>query len=422
MNKKKYGEPDRGMSWSPWAPRREISPVFSRETETGRFVLVTASNGKPGCFGKWICRVPEAGAGETYRFSIRYSLWNLRQEHTAAVVTWVSGEGIPLTRQYAEPRTGKPGRWKEFYLETAAPSDSYSAILELHFRWSRSGAVQWKNPVFETVPPKTTRGIRICTTRMSSFSTDPGENEERVLRLIEEASAVSPDIICLTETPCTNSTRLPLEKAAQPVPGECTARISEKAAKHGCYIIFSLLEKSGNRYYNTALLFNRTGEIAGKYRKTHLALVEAEKGITPGHTNPVFDTDFGRIGILICWDHWFPETARILRIKGAEIIFVPTQRNGAQDESILIQSQARAADNGVYIVVSGVYGKHAGTIIDPSGKIIAETAPEGTGFVSVDLDLSKEYLVPHLSVGCNGDGKNIYLAERRPETYGILSG
>ncbi len=88
-----------------------------------------------------------------------------------------------------------------------------------------------------------------------------------------------------------------------------------------------MFEKEGSLIYNTGVLMDRGGNIAGKYRKVQLPLAEAEFGVTPGCEFPVFDTDFGKIGILICFDHFFPEPARILSYNGAEIIFVPTIGN-----------------------------------------------------------------------------------------------
>jgi predicted amidohydrolase len=242
-----------------------------------------------------------------------------------------------------------------------------------------------------------------------------------MLALIDRAGKNRPDIICLTETPFNNDTGLSPEEIAQPIPGSLTEEISQRAAEHKTYITFSMIERDGDFFYNTAVLIDKTGNLLGTYRKTHLPLVETEKGIVPGDDYPVFNTEFGCIGIMICWDHWFPETARILRLKGAEIIFVLSQRNPLQDKSNLIQSQARAVDNGVYLVVAGVYGRNASTIIDPEGTVIGKVASLGKDYCITEIDLNKKHLTPYLSVGSIGEGKSIYIKERRTDTYGILS-
>jgi predicted amidohydrolase len=84
-----------------------------------------------------------------------------------------------------------------------------------------------------------------------------------------------------------------------------------------------LTERDGPVDYNTAVLIDRHGRVAGKYRKVHLPREEIEGGLTPGGAYPVFDTDFGRIGMMICWDGEYVDSARALAIQGAEILFVP---------------------------------------------------------------------------------------------------
>jgi predicted amidohydrolase len=177
-----------------------------------------------------------------------------------------------------------------------------------------------------------------------------------------------------------------------------------------------MLEKDEDKYYQTGVLIGRSGEIIGKYRKTHIPLSEAEYGYTPGSEYPVFDTDFGKIGIMICWDHWFPEPARILRSKGAEIIFLPTQGNAQ------IQEQARAVDNSVYLVVSGYVDPKNSKIINPLGQVI-KTVSKPHSYAVEEIDLDQRFYQNWLSVGpCDGEGRSVYIKERRVETYKELLG
>jgi len=87
--------------------------------------------------------------------------------------------------------------------------------------------------------------------------------------------------------------------------------------------LWAFLKKQGDVFYNTSVLINRTGSVAGKYRKLSLPREEIDGGVTPRDSLPVFNTDFGRIGMMICWDVTFPETARTLAREGAEMIFLP---------------------------------------------------------------------------------------------------
>jgi predicted amidohydrolase len=136
--------------------------------------------------------------------------------------------------------------------------------------------------------------------------------------------------------------------------------------------------------------------------------------MTPGSEYAVFDTDFGRIGLIVCWDNWFVESARILRLKGAEMLLFPLA--GDVDDHWDLMSRARAVDNGVYVVSSNTVGG-ASRIVNPAGQILAEVSGAFAMGVA-DIDLSQEWRTRWLSIGPgNGEGKSLYLKERRPDTY-----
>jgi predicted amidohydrolase len=102
--------------------------------------------------------------------------------------------------------------------------------------------------------------------------------------------------------------------ASEPVPGPTTEFLGEIAKNHKIYIVAGILEKEGKTVYNTAIMIDRNGELAGKYRKVSLPREEIEGGVTPGVSFPVFKTDFGTVGMMICWDVTFPEAARTLGV------------------------------------------------------------------------------------------------------------
>ena len=148
----------------------------------------------------------------------------------------------------------------------------------------------------------------------------------------------------------------------------------------------------------------------GKYRKTHLPQAELRGGVSPGEGFPVFDTDFGKISIIICIETGFPEPARELAGKGAEVIFAPTW--GANP----IGLRARAIDNGVYMVNAG-YGVTS-MIINPLGKVLASTdKTHGDGLAFAMIDLSTEFVQPWL--GNWKDMKTIIRREKRDDESGI---
>ncbi len=408
--------------WQSWSPSDSLSPQFKKTGSGKEWELIISSDGDSYRFGKWICTAVSITSEKTYRFNVEYLPRDSQRHRIAvsAVLSWLSADHAMLERNYAEGKYDAGGGWTGLYSVYKPPSNAAYVTVELHLKCSKRGSVQWRRPALVETAPVGSRKVTVCTTWIRKFSTTPEENLQKMLKLLDSAGRHGPDIICLTETPYNNETGLAPAEVAQSIPGRLTDHISRKAVRYKSYVIFSMIEKNNGFLYNTAVLLDRNGKVFGTYRKTHLPLGETEEGLVPGTDYPVFDTDFGRIGIMICWDHWFPETARILRLKGAEIIFVPSQRNGVQDKSNLIQSQARAVDNGVYLVVSGVYGRSASTIIGPDGRIIGKVPRFGKDYIHAEIDLNKRYLTPHLSVGCSGEGKTIYIQERRTDTYGML--
>ena len=122
--------------------------------------------------------------------------------------------------------------------------------------------------------------------------------------------------------------------------------MAEKARQWKMYVAGTLLLKEGDVVYNSAPLWDRQGKLVGIYRKTMLYEPELDDGTTPGEQMPVFHTDFGAVGIMTCYDSWFPSTAELLALKGAEVILFPS------DGYYMQLMHARAADNGVVIAAS----------------------------------------------------------------------
>ena len=135
-------------------------------------------------------------------------------------------------------------------------------------------------------------------------------------------------------------------ETAEAIPGPTTDYFGELARKHNLHIVLSLYERDGHLVYNTAVLLGPDGKLIGKYRKVCLPHSEVESGIAPGNDYPVFDTKFGKVGLMICYDGFFPEVARELTNRGAEVIAWPVW--GCNP----LLAQARACENHVYLVSS----------------------------------------------------------------------
>jgi predicted amidohydrolase len=199
------------------------------------------------------------------------------------------------------------------------------------------------------------------------------------------------DIAILPECAVTGEASLKSPLRAVALRGEFSDRFGEKAREHHCYIVApTYLYDSDNAVSNAAVLFGRKGEIAGIYRKVHLVVSpegrDFENGCTPGGDVPVFDCDFGKLGIQICYDMEFEYGWTALARKGAELIAFPSQSPQTS------QPACRAIHNRCYIVSST--WRNNTSVFEPTGKIAAQVLPPGRILV-YEMDLSYAILPWH---------------------------
>ena len=233
------------------------------------------------------------------------------------------------------------------------------------------------------------RKVWVTTTATSSAIGPTVEaNLVKVVGLLERAGTTHPDIICLPEVFATHG--VPYERVAevaQPVPGPIIDVVAAQARRLSSYIICPLLERRGDLFYNSAVLLDRQGQVAGVYEKIHPVPGAdghmLERGLAPGQGAKVFDTDFGRIGILICFDINWREEWAALKQMGAEVVFWPSAYEGG------LPLQSRALDHHYY-VVSSTTMLHS-RIIDITGRILAETGTYNA-IAELQIDLEKRVL------------------------------
>lgn len=406
------------LSWEAWSPTPELRPAMDVMDEGGVKVLRVASRDFSS-FGKWLVTGIAIQPGRYYQFEVQYRPEGLTDERgsVANLLSWNSATGEPLQRDYVDRIESADDGWCRASRTLRAPDKATSVTVELSPRWTKTGSVCFRNPRLMAVPAPAARRVRVVTTRVDEHrKTALSENLKFMAEILDRAGREQPDVVLLTEVFVDRGIPGPPQALAQPIPGPATAVLSEKARQYRTYIITTLLESEGGRTYNAAVVVDRQGQLVGKYRNTHLPLAEVEDDITPGSDYPVFDTDFGRIGIMICWDAFFPETARILRLKGAEILFWPLASDpGARHWDV--KARARAVDNGVYVVTSVSQGL-ASRIIDPDGEVVVEATE---GLATATLDLARESRLWWLSVGpADGEAKSLVIQERRADTYGVL--
>src|ERR1017187_6181291 len=166
-----------------------------------------------------------------------------------------------------------------------------------------------------------------------SCGPEPADNLAKALDRVSEAARRGADVICLPELFQTQyfcqREDTALFDLAEPIPGPATKRIGEVARELGVVVVASLFERRApGIYHNTAAILDEAGTLKGIYRKMHIPddpLYYEKYYFTPGDLGyKVFDTKFGTVGTLVCWDQWYPEGARLTAIQGAQVLFYPT--------------------------------------------------------------------------------------------------
>ncbi|MFX1275886.1 MAG: carbon-nitrogen family hydrolase [Promethearchaeota archaeon] len=184
-------------------------------------------------------------------------------------------------------------------------------------------------------------------------------NALEILKFLEN-SINKPDVVCFPELFTSGYDLRNVKKLAEKIPGPTIEKISE-ISKNNFIVLGTILEKKDDRYYNTAFILSKNGQIIGKYSKIHLFSPMLEKEfLTPGNEINIFTlTEFNnlKIGITICYDLRFPELFRILTLKGAQIIFVPSEFPSPKSKTWLTLIKARAIENQVYIIGTNRVGK-----------------------------------------------------------------
>lgn len=278
-----------------------------------------------------------------------------------------------------------------------------------------------------------TRTVKIGTCQPPAPTSDLAADhiQSRALDLLAQAGNDGVDICCLPE--CLNVMGCGFESAsrrASEVDGLIT-QVADVCSRCRMYAVLPVIERRDGRLYNTAIVLGRDGHTVGRYDKVHLTRDERDNwALTPGHTYPVFELDFGKVGVMICYDGCFPEPARILALQGAEVVFFPALQRSYPEDHLALQARARAADNFLYIVRSS-YGTDRTDVWRP-GRMVGKScivAPDGTivadlgkyvGVTAASLDLHWPVRGQRSHAGEIGDLRQMRFQDRRPETYGRL--
>ena len=272
---------------------------------------------------------------------------------------------------------------------------------------------------------------------------DAAANLERIESRVAEAAAAGAQLVLLQELhngayfcqhECVDEFDL-----AEPIPGPSSERLGRLAARHGVVIVGSLFERrAAGLYHNTAVVLERDGTLVGKYRKMH---IPDDPGFyekfyfTPGDLgfNPV-DTSVGRLGVLVCWDQWYPEAARLMALAGAELLLYPTaigwDPDDAEDErerqrdAWILSHRGHAVANGLPVLscnrvghepsplgASGIRFWGSSHVLGPQGELLAEAKRDEPQVLVADVDLARSEKVRRIWP---------FLRDRRIDAYGDL--
>ena len=263
-------------------------------------------------------------------------------------------------------------------------------------------------------------------------------NVEKTLARIEEAAGRGAKIICTQELfhnqyPCQSEDHRKFAEA-EPIPGPTSEALANLAKKLAVVIVGSLFEKrAAGLYHNTAVVYDADGSLAGMYRKMHIPddpLFYEKFYFTPGDLGfRSFATRYGRVGVCICWDQWYPEAARLTALTGAEIIFYPTAIGWLPEEKeeygprqysawqTIMRSHSIA--NGVFVAAPNRVGKEGALqfwggsfISDPNGQVIAQASHEAEEILLAECDFgSIDVIRTHWP----------FLRDRRIDAYGDIT-
>lgn len=399
-------------AWKLWQP--EWSPA-ALQLETCADGVRFSGSQQPYGVGGLAQTVEGLRGGQAYAVSAECDLAGVPHPYAAVLVRveWrKEGRALHPAGVLARgPRLqGTRGVFQDVLI---APAEATGARIILESKWPQDGAILWKSASLRPSDTPLPRPVKVGTVYLRPRNSTPQRNLDLWCEQIDAAGKLGLDIVGLSEAILLVGTSATASGVAEPIPGPATERLGAAARRNQLWVVAGLMETDGDRLYNSAVLFDRQGRVAGKYRKIHLPREEWQKGIMPGSDYPVFQTEFGTVAIQICYDYFFSEPTQIFAQRGAEIVFAPTWGTTFPDTEGRVEGQSifrvRARDNGIYLVPSVYDGDSL--VIDPMGRILASSQGK-TGVFWAEVDLNTREPLWWV-----GEWRSIGPRDRMPATY-----
>jgi len=258
---------------------------------------------------------------------------------------------------------------------------------------------------------------------------DPKTNREKIVASMRAAAERDAQLVIFPECALTGYAYNSLEEAipfAEPIDGPAAEAIAASCQQTRAYAIVGFIESAGDNFYNAAMLVGPEGVVGG-YRKVHLPFIGIDRFLTPGDRPfQVFELPFGKVGVNICYDISFPESSRVLKLMGAELIVLPTNWPPGARRSPEFVVNTRALENHLFYAACNRVGSERGwqfigrsKVVDCNGDTLAEAGVEAEELLVVEMDLP-EANNNHV-VNVPGAYEIDRLEDRRPEMYELIA-
>lgn len=271
------------------------------------------------------------------------------------------------------------------------------------------------------------RKVKIACAQIDVRLGDAAHNRDTIIEKIRAAAALSAALVVFPECALTGFCHSSLDEAAagaESRDGRSAQRISEVCMQEAVHAVYGYIEEAGGKYYNAAILIGPAGPVAN-YRKVHLPFAGVERFLTPGDQPfQVHDLPFGKVGINICYDTNFPESSRVLKLLGAELIILPVNWP-AGDRTADYVVNVRANENHVNFVAVDRVGAERGwqfigrsKLVDFNGETVAEASATDEELLIAEMDM--EQASRNRIINIPGEYETDRIGDRRPEFYSAI--